>query len=263
MLRYCILLASGLLWLAPAGPATAADNKSLVIRWHGQSFFEIITTAGTRIVIDPHNIEQYGRKTVQADLVLVSHPHTDHATFDAVENIKKAKVLHAVVEDKNDRRRTDWNILDEKFKDVRVQTIGCYHDNMSGLQRGKNGAFILEVDGLRIVHLGDLGHSLSEAQVKKIGQVDILMIPVGGVYTLNSLTAAKVQEQLAPRRYVLPMHYGTPVYDYLLPVTGFLDEQNKEMVKKLPGNELVVDPKAPVAKEPTIVTLHYRGKAEP
>jgi len=239
-----------------------AAEKSLVIRWHGQSFFEIITTTGTRIVIDPHAIEQYGRKTLQADLVLISHPHTDHSTTDAIENIKKAKVIHAVVEDKNDRRRMEWNLVDEKFKDVHIQTLGCYHDNMSGMQRGKNGILILEVDGLRIVHLGDLGHTLSEAQLKRIGQVDILMIPVGGVYTLNSLDAAKVQEQLAPRHYVFPMHYGTIVYDYLLKVDGFLEEQNKEMIRKLARNELAIDPKAAVPKEPAIVVLHWAGKGD-
>src|SRR5204863_8452497 len=118
----------------------------------------------------------------------------------------------------------DWNPVDEKFKDVRLQTVGTYHDEMSGLQRGKNGVWVLDIDGIRVVHLGDLGHSLNKTQLKRLGSVDVLMIPVGGVYTLNGITAMKVVEQIKPKRYILPMHYGNIVYMDLLPLSYFLDE---------------------------------------
>jgi L-ascorbate metabolism protein UlaG (beta-lactamase superfamily) len=133
---------------------------------------------------------------------------------------------------------------------------------MSGLQRGKNGVFILDVDGLRIVHLGDLGHSLSKEQLRKLGTVDVLMIPVGGVYTLNGVDAQKVVEQIKPRRYVVPMHYGTLVYSDLLDLKFFLEDQTMGTVKRFPTNELDIDPKAEPPKEPVVAILHWESRAK-
>jgi L-ascorbate metabolism protein UlaG (beta-lactamase superfamily) len=158
MARYLTLAA-----LLLCVPAAHADDKKLIIRWHGQSFFEMITTAGTRVVFDPHGIENYGKKSVMADLVLMSHLHNDHTYLDAVANGKKAKVLNALKKVEGDRQ-PEFNPIKEKFKDIQLQSLGTYHDAMSGLQRGKNGVFILDVDGLRIVHLGDLGHSRRSAR---------------------------------------------------------------------------------------------------
>lgn len=236
-----------------AGGVLAADEPAKVtIKWHGQSFFEVESSKGTRVVIDPHAIEEYGRISVNADLVLISHLHNDHTQIGVVENRARAKVLQGV---KVVGRKMEWNPIDEKFADVRVQTVGTYHDDVQGMERGKNAVFIVEMDGLRIVHLGDLGHVLTEAQVKAIGPVDVLMIPVGGVYTLNGTEAKKVVAQLKPRRYVIPMHCGTKVYDDLLPPDEFLEDQKN--VKRLPGNKLVVEtdfkPAAPV-----VAVLNWR-----
>lgn len=216
----------------------AAQGKKPLLRWHGQSFFVLETTQGTRIAFDPHAIEAYGRITAKADLVLVSHLHNDHTQVDAIDNPKK-KVIHGL---QASARRVEWNAIDEKFKDVRIRSVGTYHDNMQGLDKGKNTVFIVEADGLRFVHLGDLGHALTDMQVKQIGPVDVLMIPVGGVYTLNGSEAKKVVEQLKPRLYVVPMHFGTKEFDDLLPVTEFLEDQPKESVKLFPRtNTLTVD----------------------
>jgi L-ascorbate metabolism protein UlaG (beta-lactamase superfamily) len=244
-------------------PAASAADKDLIIRWHGQSFFEIISTAGTRIVLDPHAIEQFGRKDVPADLVLMSHLHNDHTQVGVIPNIKKAKVYNALKDDKGDGRRVEWNQIDEKFKDVHFRCVGVYHDNSMGMQRGKNGIWIIEVDGLKIVHLGDLGHLLTDAQLKRIGEADILMVPVGGVYTLNGIDAQKVVEQIKPKRYVIPMHYGTEVYDDLLSAKYFLDEQKEgTVVKKLTTNELRIDPKSEPPKAPIVALLHWASKGE-
>ena len=136
-----------------AGTITAADPPgTITIRWHGQSFFDIQSSKGTRIVIDPHAIEAYGRQTVSADLVLVSHFHNDHTQVSVVENQAKAKILYGL---KSGAKKTDWNPINETFRDVHVRSLGVYHDNVEGMERGKNSIFILEVDGLRIVHLGD------------------------------------------------------------------------------------------------------------
>jgi L-ascorbate metabolism protein UlaG (beta-lactamase superfamily) len=223
-----------LLLVVPAAPAQD-KLKEVTIRWHGQSFFQIESSRGTRVVIDPHQIEAYGRKSVPADLVLISHFHNDHTQLEAVPNAAKAKVLAGLRV--NERtRRPDWNPLDETFKDIHVRSVNTYHDTTQGMERGKNAAFVLEVDGVRVVHLGDLGHQLTEADVKKIGPVDVLMIPVGGVYTLNGEEAKQVVAQLKPRQFIIPMHYGTLVYDDVLPVDTFLD--GRKSVKRYPGNKL-------------------------
>jgi len=240
--------------LLVAGTAAAAEPPGKVtIRWHGQSFFEIQSSKGTRIVIDPHAIEAYGRQTVSADLILVSHFHTDHTQVGVVQNHAQAKVLYGL---KGGGRRIDWNPIDETFRDVHVRTVGVYHDNVEGMERGKNAIFILEVDGLRIVHLGDLGHLLSDREIKKIGPVDVLMIPVGGVYTINGSEAKKVVEQLKPKQYILPMHYGTKVFMDLVPPDEFLEDQKN--VKKYPTNQLTVDATAK-PNGPIIALLNWKS----
>ena len=128
------------------------------------------------------------------------------------------------------------------------------------MQRGKNAVFIIEVDGIRIVHLGDLGHTLSAA-------ADQADRPRRRAHDprrrrLHASTAPRrrtVVEQLKPRHYILPMHYGTRVYDDLLRADEFLDEQKKENIKKLEGNELVVDPSFKPA-EPVIVLMGWTSR---
>jgi L-ascorbate metabolism protein UlaG (beta-lactamase superfamily) len=240
-----------------AGLAGAADTKTIILRWHGQSFFDLESSQGTRVAFDPHAIEEFGRTPVKADLVLVSHFHTDHSAVGVIENREKAKVLYGL---KMTGKNVDWNPIDEKFKDVRVYTVGVYHDEMQGLQRGKNAVFVVELDGMRFVHLGDLGHLLTDEQVKKIGPVDVLMIPVGGVYSINGEDAKKVVEQLKPRKYIVPMHYGiTGVYEDLLPIDSFLEDQKKENIPRRLQlrNELKVESDFKPA-EPIIAVLNYK-----
>jgi L-ascorbate metabolism protein UlaG (beta-lactamase superfamily) len=147
--------------------------------------------------------------------------------------------------------------LDEKFRDVRVRTIGVYHDNAQGSEKGKNAVFVVEADGIRFVHLGDLGHLLTKEQVKEIGPADVLMIPVGGVYTLNGTDAKEVVAALKPKKYILPMHYGTKVFDDVLSAEEFLEDQKKENVKKMNTNQLEIDPDFKPA-EPVIVLLEWK-----
>jgi L-ascorbate metabolism protein UlaG (beta-lactamase superfamily) len=253
-------IVAGLLLLA----APAADDKATTIIWNGQSFFEIVTKAGTRIAIDPHAIEQYGRNTVVANLVLCSHHHTDHTRLEVVENIKKLQEQKLVyIGTRENGMKQDWVLYDDKYKDVKFRDVPLYHDDMGGLKRGKNTAIVLEVDGLKIVHLGDLGHLLDDKQLKKIGEVDVLMVPVGGVYTLNGIDAQRAVEQLKPKRYIIPMHYGTPVYDELLPLKHFLEDQDPKTIKRFPNtNELQVDSNDKPPKEPIIAVLHWEKKSE-
>jgi L-ascorbate metabolism protein UlaG (beta-lactamase superfamily) len=255
MLRHLTALLTA---LAVAAGASAADKK-VTIRWHGQSFFEIISSAGTRVVIDPHAIEQFGRQSVMADLVICSHLHPDHTRLDAVENAAKAKILQGVKEDKNTKTRTNWNLYDEKFKDIHVFAVGTYHDDEQGLKRGLNTVTVFEMDGYRIAHLGDLGHKLSADELKRIGQVDVLMIPVGGIYTINGGEAKEVVEQIKPRYFIVPMHRGIKgVYDDLLTADEFLEEQTNVHKGELP--ELTLDVGAQAPKQPEIVLLKWVGE---
>jgi L-ascorbate metabolism protein UlaG (beta-lactamase superfamily) len=246
--------------LAFAAGAGAADKK-LTIRWHGQSFFEIISSEGTRIVTDPHAIDAFGRQSVKADLVTVSHLHNDHTRIDVLDEKPKPKVLYGVKDEKGDGKRFIWNAIDEKFKDVHVYSVGTYHDNEMGLKRGLNTVMVFEVDGYRIVHLGDLGHKLTKEQIKSIGKVDILMIPVGGIYTLNGSDseAKEVVKQLEPRYFIVPMHYGIKgTYEDLPTVDEFLDEQTN--VRKDRPEELTLEKDAKAPEKPEIVLLRWVGE---
>jgi L-ascorbate metabolism protein UlaG (beta-lactamase superfamily) len=266
MTRLLASLAAGLFFF---GTVAAADSPAKVtIRWHGQSFFEVKSSKGTSVVFDPHFIDEYGRPDVSAHVILMSHEHNDHNQPEAVKNFQQAKLIHGL---RVSGKKQDWNAVDETFRDVHIRSVGVYHDKVQGLSKGKNTIFIVEVDGLRIVHLGDLGHLLSDTDVKKIGPVDVLMIPVGGVYALNGSDAKQVVGQLKPRQYILPMHYGTDVFKDLLPPDEFLDEQTnvkdfrdpgKNKVPRTYTNELIVatDFHPP---EPVIVVLNWQGIKKP
>jgi L-ascorbate metabolism protein UlaG (beta-lactamase superfamily) len=255
MIRPLAALAAGLL-LSSAVAAADPASSDVTIRWHGQSFFEIISPKGTRIVTDPHAIENYGRVRLEADVITISHLHTDHTQWDVVENARQAKILWGL---KIQGKQPEWHALDERVGDVRIRTIATYHDDAKGMERGKNSAFVFDIDGLHVVHLGDLGHVLTKEQVKEFGRVDVLMIPVGGVYTINGEDARKVVAQLKPTRYVLPMHYGTKVFSAVLPPDEFLEGFKKEQVKKLDSNELVVKKDFKPA-EPVVVLLGWEKK---
>src|SRR5436853_4927146 len=125
--------------------APAADGKQLSLRWLGQSFFVLTTSAGTRVAFDPHAIEQYGRPTAEADLVLITHPHPDHTRVESITNRAKAKVIEGIKVTPPPAGggpvRTNWNPVEETFRDVKIRTVGTYHDMMQGLERGKNTVF--------------------------------------------------------------------------------------------------------------------------
>ena len=254
-MRYFLLAFSALLLHCGEGFA-----KNVKIRWHGQSFFEVESSSGTILAIDPHNLEAYGRRQVKADAVLITHFHIDHASPEPIVDFKATKKIYGLKSRRgleSTRETDEFYDLDEKVKDFHITNMNCYHDDMEGLRRGKNAAMIMEVDGLRIVHLGDLGHKLTKAQIRKLGQVDVLLIPVGGVYTLNGTEAKEVIAQIKPRRYVIPMHYATKVYGDLLSLDEFLEEQNEKMITRTKFNELIVDADAVPEKQPRIAILNY------
>ena len=249
-----------------AAPAAAADEKVTTIRWHGQSFFEVVSKDGVRVVLDPHAIPAFGRNLVTADLVLCSHHHTDHTRTEVVENIKelqKEKRVYIGTEEK--AMRPQYIDVKGEYKGVKYYNVRLFHDDVEGMKRGLNTAMVLEVDGLRIVHLGDLGHRLTDQQLKKIGKVDVLMIPIGGVYTINGIVAHDVIDQLKPTRYILPMHYGVPGYSELLNLneTKFLDDVDPKLVRRYPStNEFTIDASDKPPKEALFVLLNFENKKD-
>lgn len=224
----------GLGLLLPGSTAFAQDaEKPFVIRWFGQSMFQLETPSGKKVVFDPHAIPEFGRAIVDADIVTMSHLHTDHTQISAITDPKAARIFRGLIPGMKGRP-PQWAKIDEKVGAIRVRNVGLFHDTEEGMTRGRNSAFVLEMNGLTICHLGDLGHELNSEQIRALGPVDLLMVPIGGIYTLNGSMARRVVEQLKPRRYVFPMHYSVPGYDELLPADEFLD--GLKNVKKVAGN---------------------------
>lgn len=238
MLRSLVALVVSLLTVASAA---AEPAKPFKVRWFGQSFFQVETPVGKKVVFDPHQIPAFGRPIVTADVILISHEHNDHNVLDAVEGHKSARVFHGLKETKS---RVEWEKIDEKVGGIRVRSLASYHDNENGLARGKNTVFVVEAEGLTFCHLGDLGHELNDEQIKAIGKVDVLMIPVGGTYTINGEQAKNLVAKIKPRLYVLPMHYGLPNYDDLNGPDEFLDGQKLPVKKVLATNEVSIPPDA-------------------
>ncbi len=254
---------SCLVSLVPCPVAAQDAPAKATLRWFGQSFFQLETATGKKVVFDPHAIPHFGRPLVSADLVLVTHPHNDHNQPEVLENFKdKPRVIEAVKTVGKGGTKTEWNAVDEKVGLIRVRSLGTYHDAVGGMQRGKNGVWIVEADGLVFVHLGDLGHELSPEQVKAVGKVDVLIVPVGGIYTLNGEQAKKVVDELKPRLFVIPMHYGVPGYDDLLAPDEFLSDFKD--VTKLKTNELAI-PLDAKPDAPTVVLMAWEkaGAAVP
>jgi L-ascorbate metabolism protein UlaG (beta-lactamase superfamily) len=237
-------------WAADAG--TSTSPAKVTVTWFGQSCFLLDTAAGTRVVIDPipKGIGYDLPVGLRADVVTISHEHADHNNVGLVNG--HTRVLRGLTPDKK-----GWTRIDEKVKDVAIRTVGVYHDDKRGVERGLNAVFIFEVAGLRIAHLGDLGHLLDDKQLSAIGSVDVLLVPVGGTFTIDADQATRVVDQLRPRLVIIPMHYRTAVstISQLAPVDAFL--AGKANVRRLTGNVL---PLTAVKSRPAaeIVVMGYK-----
>lgn len=207
------------------------------INWYGQSAFQISASPEKNnkvsIVIDPFS-ENIGLKfpSLEADILLITHDHEDHGNKAAI------KGNPFLIEGPGEY----------ELKEVFIQGIPAFHDKVEGKERGKITIYTIEAEEMTLCHLGDLGQKeLTAEQVEKIGNIDILMIPVGGVYTINSHEAVKIISQIEPR-IVIPMHYQIPKLkakleelDKFLKVMGIKKTEplNKLTIKKkdLPQEE--------------------------
>jgi L-ascorbate metabolism protein UlaG (beta-lactamase superfamily) len=208
------------------------------IIWYGQACFKI-KGKQTSILIDPYDPQVVGLKLPKdtaADIAIRTHDHPDHNNLSVVTG--------------NPIQITGPGEYD--IKGVAVTGVGVYHDKQKGEERGKNTAYVMHIDGLNIVHLGDLGHELTQEQIEDIGACDILMVPVGGVYTIDASDAAEVVAQLEPR-ITLPMHYKLEGLKFeLAPVDAFLKQMGTETVTPQPKLTITKD-KLP--DEPQVIVL--------
>ncbi len=193
------------------------------IRWLGHSSFLITSDTGTRLITDPYETGGalgYGKIEESADIVVVSHDHFDHNNVAAVRG--NPKLVRGAVT--------------TEIKGIEFKGIPSYHDDAGGRLRGKNTIFCFEVDGIRVCHLGDLGHQLSAQQVAELGKVDILLIPVGGSVTIDAKVATEVGNRLKPK-VIIPMHFKNDRYSGpLVGVDEFL--RGKKDVSRLDASEV-------------------------
>lgn len=180
------------------------------------------------IVIDPYSEDFIGQKFPKhttADAVLITHDHKDH------NNVK-------VVEPTDNKLVVFKGPGEYEIKGVEIIGIDSYHDNQNGKERGKNTIYHLRIDGINIVHLGDLGQEkLTDSQIDILNGVDVLLIPVGGKYTIDAKQAEEIISQIEPS-VVIPMHYKL---DGLSGVTAFLKEMDIENIAPLPKIKITKD----------------------
>jgi len=186
------------------------------VKWLGHASFLITSDKGTRIITDPYKAGgpiKYGEIKESADIVTISHEHSDHNNADSVGGKPQVFKGGAPIE----------------IKGVKLTGVSTYHDENKGKDRGPNTIVCMEMDGLRLCHLGDLGHQLSPQEITQIGKVDILLIPVGGFFTINAAVATEVSTKLRPK-VIIPMHFKNDSCAYpIVGVEEFL--KNKENVK--------------------------------
>jgi len=214
------------------------------IKWYGHAAFQITTGKGTRIIIDPYEhgsfngALSYGRIQDESDIVMTSHDHADH---NYVKDIP-GKYNHV-------SKAGDYEI-----NDVKITAIPTFHDNSGGKEKGGNLVFVISADALVLVHMGDIGHGLDPEQLKKIGKVDVLLLPVGGFFTVDAAEASKIMNAIRPV-ITIPMHYKTEKCGFpIAPVENFINSQKNVRVLK---ESSVMISRGELPKEPEIIVLQH------
>ncbi|NLI73368.1 MAG: MBL fold metallo-hydrolase [Euryarchaeota archaeon] len=189
--------------------------------WHGHSCFEVHD--GLVVVMDPHDGKSIGIKppVVKADICLISHDHFDHNCSRIVRGDP------TVVKEAGERI----------VKGLNIRGMSTFHDEEEGAKRGLNVVFRFEMDDVSFVHLGDLGQELTDEEIASLGRVDVLFIPVGGVFTIDHITARRLIDRINPK-VAIPMHYqygGLSIS--ISPVETFLEDLAEESILRV-GNEI-------------------------
>ena len=209
------------------------------ITWLGHSCFRMKGKEAT-LVTDPYSESLgYPMSELAANIVTISHSHPGHSYADGV----------------GDGPRVIRGPGEYEIADVLIIGMPTFHDSEEGGERGRNTIYLIEMDELRLCHLGDIGHLLSPQQVEELGNVEILLVPTGGVSTINAKVASELVRLLNPR-IIIPMHYNTEMTSWLDPVDDFLKEMGqKETVSQ---NKLLVT-RSNLPSEARVVLLDYRS----
>lgn len=271
-----ILLAFLAIVLGLSSSGAADPGNPLAVRWWGQGLVTIETFWGLTIAIDPYaDGIGYESPRIQADLVLITHEHFDHNNDGLIQG--EPHVARGLNKDGNYRPvdlyldrpanndkpniSSPVEMIVRSSNAIHVRSINSFHDSAQGNSRGSNAMFLIEADGVRILHCGDLGQAkLTDKQTQQIGQIDVLLIPVGGVYTIGGEQAAALTEQLRPR-FVVPIHYKTPALAIDLEAAdSFLAALPTEFDRvEAIGNTLAVTTgRGPSVDQPHAVVLGYQ-----
>jgi L-ascorbate metabolism protein UlaG (beta-lactamase superfamily) len=208
MLRFFIaaLLTFGLVFPNEGSMAHAASRPVAYLTWYGHSCFLLESAAGTRVLMDP--IPSNLGYSLPMDLTVqentISHDHPDHNHISMVQG--KARVYRGLTPDKR-----GWMRINENVRDIAIRSVGVYRDRKKGAEWGLSTIFVFEIGGVRIAHLGNLGHPLNDQQLSAIGSIDVVLVPVGGAHALDASTATYVVDQIRPRLLIIPMRYKTKV----------------------------------------------------
>lgn len=217
----------------------------MIITYHGHSCFKLKGKNGT-VVTDPYSDNVgFSPPNLTADIITVSHQHEDH---NATKKVKPSS--------RRDKSFVIDTVGEYEVGGISVFGSVTYHDDKKGEERGSNNTFVVLLDEIRICHLGDLGHELTEKQLAEIGQIDILLVPVGGVFTIDPQQAVRVAHALNPN-IVIPMHFKTPdhnqdVFGELKTVDDFIKEYGAEVEPTL---KLSIE-KDRLPEEMELVVLH-------
>lgn len=210
------------------------------IKFLGHASFLITSNKGIRVITDPYKPGcfdggiQYGPITEEADIVTISHEHDDHNETNIRGNPSFVR---------DSRART--------IQDIMVAGVDVYHDTNAGNERGSNIIYNMMIDGINVVHLGDLGHELNPDDVKKVGNVDVLFVPIGGYFTMDASTVDKVISALKPK-VIIPMHFKTEKCGFpIAPLDDFI--QGKKVEQKNGEVEITKDS---LPKTTAIYVLH-------
>ena len=195
------------------------------IKWLGHASFVITSDGGTKVITDPYTVGggiSYSEIQESADIVTVSHNHSDH------NNVTAARGNPQIVSTPGTK----------KVNGIEFRGIASYHDESRGKERGPNIIFCFTIDDVIICHLGDLGHHLDDKQIAEIRTVDVVLIPIGGFYTIDASGAARICDVLKPK-VIIPMHYRNSKCSY--PIAGVEDFiRGKAGVKKPNSSEVVL-----------------------
>lgn len=212
------------------------------IDWLGHSCFKVTLKSGTVILFDPFDSTiGYAQQEVEADVVVISHDHHDHNDLSHVKG--------------------DYTVVDtagvHELDEFSLEGIKTWHDNADGQDRGENLAFLLNVNGLHLCHMGDVGCVPSADVLERLKDVELLLIPVGGFYTIDAKEAMVIIDAISPN-IIIPMHFLTPqctlpiapLHDFLVQARGVYDISH-------PGKAYLTIDKATLKKRTRVVVMEY------